>query len=294
MELSDKRKLLLSTNVLLAIGLKSAEDLTRAEDIFRERLSRDPALQRRQCQFALDCSRELPSFVGPYISLKARPAARLAPWTEETSGRRLHEEMTRLSSKWESEEFVLAIMLFLNQFSGSKIAWVQHSIDATWEKGPLRSAKEISAMFLKCGGSFRRCIQDENCSKAIGELEAMNTRGQASSYRAMVSYESKASSEFSFCSMQLNNIFGCDASIPSMPSVEPIATFRGKPLTHEIARGILVGHLDETTALAGGRKSRTSWKVACGANEAYSAFRFKPCSFTPPLETTCGTILFSW
>lgn len=52
----------------------------------------------------------------------------------------------------------------------------------------------------------------------------------------------------------------------------PISEFRGKPLTKEVARGLLIGHLDEENALEGGDRISTSWKVAAGANVAYDQF----------------------
>jgi hypothetical protein len=49
-------------------------------------------------------------------------------------------------------------------------------------------------------------------------------------------------------------------------------TFRGKPLTSEVARGILVGHLDDEIALEDSERTDISWKVAAGANVAYDQF----------------------
>ncbi len=69
--------------------------------------------------------------------------------------------------------------------------------------------------------------------------------------------------------MQKNNIFNCDAKIPKMPYVEPMKEFRGKPLTKEVARGILVGHLDNEKAMDGSERTDISWEVGAGANVAY-------------------------
>ena len=54
-----------------------------------------------------------------------------------------------------------------------------------------------------------------------------------------------------------------------MPYVEPMKEFRGKPLTKEVARGILVGHLDDEKAMDGSERTDISWKVGAGANVAY-------------------------
>jgi hypothetical protein len=76
----------------------------------------------------------------------------------------------------------------------------------------------------------------------------MDTRDQAASYRTIVSYESEILKDFSYCILQKNNIFGCDATIPTFPKVKPLSTWRGKPLTVEAARGLLIAHLDDETA----------------------------------------------
>jgi hypothetical protein len=50
------------------------------------------------------------------------------------------------------------------------------------------------------------------------------------------------------CILQKNNIFGCDAAIPTIPKVTPISKWRGNPLTSKAARSILVAHLDDEAA----------------------------------------------
>jgi hypothetical protein len=122
-------------------------------------------------------------------------------------------------------------MIFLNRFSGSEVDWVKHSIDATWEKDPLRNAQELYSMVSTCGDCIQECVKDDKCRECIGKLAAVDTRDQVASYRTIVSYESKLLSDFTFCIMQKNNIFNCDAEIPTLPKVSPIATFRNEPLT---------------------------------------------------------------
>jgi VDE lipocalin domain len=270
---------LCSTNVLLAIGLSSKRDLETAAHIFSLRRLQEKPQRHRQCQFALDCATVageilLPSFVGPYDHSNPSVSARLLPWTLDATGRRLHEQMSSSFAKWSScDDFAFAIMIFLNQFSGYEVDWVKHSIDATWEKGPLLNAQEFYAMITKCGDCITDCVRDAKCSECLGKLQALDTRDQVASYRTIVSYESDLLRDFSFCILQKNNIFNCNAKIPFLPKVEPIATFRGQPLTEELARSILVGHLDDETALDGSRRLPVSWKVACGANEAYDKVR---------------------
>jgi hypothetical protein len=75
-------------------------------------------------------------------------------------------------------------------------------------------------------------------------LDKIDTRDQVTSYRTVVSYESELLRDFSLCILQKNNIFQCKADIPTIPYVEPIKLWRGKEVTTEVARGIMIGHLE--------------------------------------------------
>jgi len=211
---------------------------------------------------------------GPYDPSAPSVSSEVLPWTSDASGKRLIDQMNGLFDRWTSDDFTYAIMLFFNQFASStgEIDWVKHSIDATWEKGLVQNGKELYDMVTKCGDCVAKCVQDETCKKCLDELTAVDTSDQVASYRTIVSFESELLKEFSFCILQKNNIFNCDAKIPKMPYVEPMKEFRGKPLTKEVARGILVGHLDDEKAMDGSERTDISWKVGAGANVAYDQF----------------------
>ncbi len=128
-------------------------------------------------------------------------------------------------------------------------------------------------MITKCGDCIAKCVADETCKKCLDELTAVDTSDQVTSYRTIVSFESELLKDFSFCILQKNNIFNCNAEIPKLPYVTPMTEFRGKPLTKEVARQILIGHLDDEKAFEDlSIKSEISWKVAAGANVAYDQF----------------------
>lgn len=92
-----------------------------------------------------------------YLSLSA------PPWTEIATGKRVMERMIDLFDRWTSDDFVYALMVFFNQFctgnggnrsDGSSnneggIDWVKHSIDPSWEKGPIQNSKEFISMISK-------------------------------------------------------------------------------------------------------------------------------------------------
>ena len=166
-----------------------------------------------------------------------------------------------------------AILLVLNQLC-FPLPWVKHSIDPSWEKGITTNVREFYEMVNLCGDCVIKCVQDEQCKACLDALQEIDTRDQVESYRAITSFESDLLRDFSFCILQKNNIFGCDAEIPDKPDVKPLATFHyGEPLTFEAASAILIGHLDESAGLVSVKPKRdVSWKVACGANVAYDQF----------------------
>lgn len=172
----------LESNALVALGLKSPSDIQYLSQTFRKRRSRQQENQSiNSCQFAVGCGgNNYAPIVGPYDEANPSILATIAPWTDIAAGKRLAIQMTELFQKNTSDEFALAIMLFFNQFSGSKIPWVQHSIDVTWEKGLFQNAKEIYGMITKCGPCIARCLNDENCSSCLkGRVVSMAVFGDA-------------------------------------------------------------------------------------------------------------------
>lgn len=262
------REQALQANALIAFNLEKG-DSKWLKEIFE---SRNQLERQDMCNFALECEVSLPSVCGPFNTARPSVSAQFLPWTDSASGKRLDEQMKGLFDRWTSDDFTYALMLFFNRYSGTPIDWCRHSIDATWEKGIQQNAEEFVAMVSKCGDCVAKCVQDEKCKECLDALTALDTTDQVASYRTIVSYESELLKDFSFCILQKNNIFNCDAKIPEFPKVTPLKEFRGKPLTKEVARGILIGHLDDDKALEGGNKQDTSWKVAAGANVAYDQF----------------------
>ncbi|KAL3787384.1 hypothetical protein ACHAW5_008430 [Stephanodiscus triporus] len=274
-----------ASDALFAIGLSHPSDVRYMSQKFRERrgssFSSSSAGRRggAMCQFAVDCgSNVYAPVVGPYDGANTPPlVAAIAPWSDVASGARLASQMSALFDGTSTDEFALATMLYFDRFSGRRVPWVMHSIDVTWEKGPLRNAREVYGMITKCGPCIARCLADENCASCIKALDAIDTRDQVSSYRTVVSYESDLLRDFSLCILTKNNVFGCAATVPKLPAVTPIGSWRGGEVTTDIARAIMIGHLRGATGESfsppdGSRQLDVSWKVACGANAAYDQF----------------------
>jgi hypothetical protein len=271
---ADTSSVLLTSNALIALGLTSPQDIQFLSQTFRKRRTAGEEQQSsKMCQFAIDCGgNNYAPIVGPYDEANPSKLATIAPFTNVAAGKRLVTQMKDLFEKQTSDEFALALMLFFNRFI-DKIPWVQHSIDVTWEKG-LQNVNEIYAMITKCGPCITKCLADENCKACITALDQIDTRDQVASYRTVVSYESELLRDFSLCILQKNNIFGCSATVPKIPYVKPLSSFRGKEMTKDIAKGIMIGHLEGCgdAALEGSRELDVSWKVTCGANVAYDQF----------------------
>lgn len=256
-----------NANALIAMNVEEVNLIQILDNIFNTRRSSG---RGDLCHFALDCKENFPSSAGPYDS-NTFSLLSLVPWSSDASGKRMVEQMHGLFERCTSDDFVVALMIFFNQYCGS-IDWVKFSIDATWEKGPIQNSLEFYKMVTNCGDCITKCLADEKCKECLDELTKVDTRDQVASYRTIVSYESELLKDFSFCILQKNNIFGCDAKIPAMPVVEPMKVFKGEKLTKEMAKRILVGHLDDPIALEESARSKTSWIVACGANVAYDQF----------------------
>jgi hypothetical protein len=171
----DENDKCLASNALIALGLTSPSDIQYLSRTFRKRRQmKQEQIANNMCQYAVHCGdNNYAPIVGPYDEANPSILATIAPWTDIASGKRLSLQMSELFEKYTSDEFALAIMLFFNQFSGTKIPWVQHSIDVTWEKGLAQNAKEIYGMITKCGPCIANCLNDENCSSCIkGELRS--------------------------------------------------------------------------------------------------------------------------
>ena len=203
------QRLQTSVDVVIAFGLQSDWDLQFAEELFEKRRQNDESMGFRQCHFALDCAKKLAPIVGPHDP-KSPSLLSIFPWTQAASAKRMEEQMKGLFDRWTTDDYAVAIMIFFNQFSGTQVDWVKHSIDATWEKGPIQNAQEFYAMINKCGDCIVKCVQDETCKECLDRLTEIDTRDQVASYRTIVSYESDLLRDFSFCILQKVSCTVCE------------------------------------------------------------------------------------
>lgn len=125
----------------------------------------------------------------------------------------------------------------------------------------------IFRMVQKCGPQIFACVNDPDCKAALDCLQACDPTDQVCSYQCIVSYESQLLEDFSLCILEKNNCLGMNAERPHLPDVQPMTTFQGAKLTHELAERVFIGWLG---------KERYSWRVIAGANTAYDKF---PCQY---------------
>jgi len=121
----------------------------------------------------------------------------------------------------------------------------------------------IWCMLTNCREEVVACVTDPECKAALDCLTGCGLNDQVCSYQCIVSHESPLFERFSQCVLQRHNCMKNAAEVPAEPVVEPMAEFRGQPLTHEAAEEILIGWLG---------KERHSWKVVTGQNAAYDIF----------------------
>jgi VDE lipocalin domain len=278
-----------NADIVLAYGLDDAGELQVARSVFAAR-RQTSSNGNTICQMCIDCAESLPELVGPYdaSSMTSTLSAAVLPWSHVASGRRLHEKMTDLFQRGTTDDFCGAIVLFLNRFV-TPIDWVRYSTAATWEKGVVQNAQELYNLATICGDCLGPCVQDTSCRTCLTKLTQVDPRDQALSYRTIVSYESDLLTKFSLCAFTKHNVFQCAATIPTIPAVPPLTTWRDQPITEEVARSLLVGHLSgEESAPSGTVPSDVSWKVACGANVAYDQFPCQNQLFYPSSSSSGG------
>lgn len=128
---------------------------------------------------------------------------------------------------------------------------------------------ELVCMVKNCGREILNCVTDDTCSKGLACLNTCAFNDQVCSYLCISSYESAAFEQFSLCILQRHNCLGLTAEIPANPRAQPMETFRGTTMTHELAETLFNGWLERS-------QENFSWRVFAGMNAAFDRF---PCQY---------------
>lgn len=140
------------------------------------------------------------------------------------------------------------------------------------------SLASVQCMIKNCRSQILACILDPDCRQALNCLQNCAPTDQVSSYRCIVSYESPKLEAFTLCVLQKHNCLGLSADILMRPDVQPLNTFRGNMVTHEIAEDLFIGWLGrpDPSMEEGAGIMEYSWRVVAGQNAAYDQF---PCQY---------------
>jgi hypothetical protein len=190
----------------------------------------------------------------------------LAPLFGSTLGDRRASDgvlstMKELFYRQSSDDLLYSFLVLFNAASKP----VRSVINST--KRSDAGLKEAMCMVKNCGKEILECVTDETCNKGLSCLNTCAFNDQVCSYLCIASYESNAFQQFSLCILQKHNCLGLSAEIPQNPRPQPMSTFRGAPMTHELAEKLFYGWLDEETF---------SWRVFAGMNAAFDRF---PCQY---------------
>lgn len=192
------------------------------------------------------------------LSVTERTAANLGIWPKGSESFKVLKLITESWSRENPDDVWFSILVLVNAYV-TEVPMLQN----------LR-AKDFSSlqcMVTNCRSQIFECLTDPECRKALDCLTSCGPTDQVCSYRCIVSYESPLLEAFSLCILQKHNCLNLNAEIRTRPEVEPLVSFRGEPLTHELAEDIFIGWL--------GTKEY-SWRVVAGQNAAYDQF---PCQY---------------
>ena len=170
---------------------------------------------------------------------------------------KLREDVTDLWHRRTAEEAVYAMLLLIDS--------AVMPLPAMVDQRPVPTAETVFRAVDRCQDQFRNCFTQPRCLQSLACLSQCGLADQSCSYRCIVSYQSQAFTDFSLCALQKQNLLNSQITRPPTPLAKPLGTFRGKPLTHETAESILVGHFHP-------ENHRHSWLVAAGSNPAYEQF----------------------
>ena len=84
----------------------------------------------------------------------------LIPWSDLARGKRLSDQADLLMSRYSSEDLLYALFFILHGESIIELDLVKHTVNPTWEKGPLRNTQEFATMCTKCGDKIGAALTD--------------------------------------------------------------------------------------------------------------------------------------
>eukprot|EP00562_Extubocellulus_spinifer_P001060 CAMPEP_0178489092 /NCGR_PEP_ID=MMETSP0696-20121128/10197_1 /TAXON_ID=265572 /ORGANISM="Extubocellulus spinifer, Strain CCMP396" /LENGTH=599 /DNA_ID=CAMNT_0020116881 /DNA_START=103 /DNA_END=1902 /DNA_ORIENTATION=+ len=267
-------------DVVVALGVCTSEEETRLGEAIETTSDALVAVLADPTCAAATLSRQK---AGKYVrsSPLADLLAALIPWSATATGRRVLSKTDTLLARKSSEDYIFAVLFAIHGLGIATIDAVKSDLSPSWEKGPIRNAKEFAKMAECCQPQIIAAMSDPQTKRAIDLLDEVDLRDQVGSYRVIVSNETPELEEFTLCILQQNDCFGCDAPILDRPKVPLLKEWRGKSLDFDAAKQILMGHLDHPDASDCSQRKDWSWRIVVGANPAYDAFPLQHQIFYP-------------
>lgn len=265
--------------VVMLIGLQDESNV----EVLASRLLAD-----RSAVVVLDCS---PGFQALQRLGQFRPAVQvergnfLVEWwrgimgsgggSEAARDRSTYQMVTEVWNRRSSDDLLFLLLVLIHNFTDLSVSSVVAATSS--DKTGLR---QISCMCTNCGSALLDCVSDETCKKALNCLDKCRSNDQVCAYRCITSFETPKFEKFAQCILQKHNCLDNSASIPVTPDPSPLVSFRGQPLSFDVAEDIFIGHLrprpGEKNALlpeiAAADLPPASWMVVCGQNPAYDYF----------------------
>jgi len=167
-------------DMLVALGVRSAAAAPAVATM--SRMTDATALVCYDCDPAVAALQRVGDYhksPGSGLAAMAQTArTATAPWSSLAQGQRLSAQVDLLFSRHSSEDLLYAIFFVLHART-MEIKLVRHTINPTWEKGPLRNAAEFVQMTRCCGGKIFTALSDPQTKATVDLLNQCDSRDQA-------------------------------------------------------------------------------------------------------------------
>jgi len=253
--LEDIAKSAKNADVFIVVGVNDVQIATALRDVFAS----VPTGAALGCCSLL--TQESRVAFQPVTEMRAMEA-KLVPWGQANKDLKLMDQVVSLFKR-ENHLDLLFLHLLLIDASGTRVAAVDINQDL--------NLGNVWCIAKNCNKQLFECYKNENCVKSLDCIDACGLNDQVCTYTCIRSYQNDQFQLLARCMLHKNNCLGNDAVRPALPEVMPMRNFRGQPLTHDVAEGIMQGHYGD-----GPDQRPYSWLAVAGQNPAYDHF---PCQY---------------
>ena len=197
----------------------------------------------------------------PVTSMR-QMGANLVPWGQANKDLRTMDQVFGLFKR-ENHLDLLFLHLLLIDASGTRVPAVDINQDL--------NISNVFCIASNCSKQLLKCYGNDLCKKSLDCIDNCGLNDQVCTYTCIRSYQNKEFEYLARCMLHSHNCLGNDAVRPELPEVMPMTHFRGEPLTHDAAEGIMQGWYG-----VGPDQKPYSWLAVAGQNPAYDHF---PCQY---------------